>query len=154
MPQVAHPIVWLHGDSLTPTDPALQANPTAPAVFVFDEPFLMEARLSFKRLFFLYECALEALAQRPGEIRRGDVVAEVLDFYAAYGGSALHVTGSVAPRFRHYLTTLRQQVVVIVHPAPTLVTWTGQPPRRFSKFWRKVEAEARQATGIGPPELW
>jgi hypothetical protein len=44
--------VWLHGDSLSKRDPALQKYPGAPTVFVFDRPFLEKARLSFKRIFF------------------------------------------------------------------------------------------------------
>lgn len=54
-------IVWLHGDSLSPTDPALLANPDAPAIFVFDEPFLAAAQLSFKRLFFSTNVRLKQL---------------------------------------------------------------------------------------------
>jgi hypothetical protein len=147
------PVVWLHGDSLSPTDPALLANPGAAAVFVFDEPFLREAQLSFKRLLFLYECALEAIAGRDGEIRRGTVVDEVRAFAAARGAGEVHVTASVAPRFRTYLSGLRQHVPVVVHTAPPLVDWQDATPRRFSRFWRKVEHEALRPTGSGPPEL-
>ena len=52
--------VWLHGDSLSKRDPALRNHPEARSVFVFDRPFLEKAGLSFKRIFFLYECAVEA----------------------------------------------------------------------------------------------
>jgi hypothetical protein len=147
------PVVWLHGDSLSPTDPALAANPDAAAVFVFDEPFLREAGLSFKRLLFLYECALEALEGRAGEIRRGEVVAELRDFCAARGSSELHVTVSVSPRFKRYVEELRPHLRVVLHEAPPLVRWQGEPPRRFSRFWRAVQDEALRPTGDGPPEL-
>ncbi|OAN38187.1 hypothetical protein A6A03_04655 [Chloroflexus islandicus] len=144
-------IVWLHGDSLSPTDPALLANPAAPAIFVFDEPFLAAAQLSFKRLFFLYECALEAIAGRTGSIRRGVVVEEVRAFAAEQQATAVHVTASVAPRFRQYVAELRAAgLQVVMHEPPAFVTWRGEPPRRFSAFWRRVAAEALRPTGTGP----
>ncbi len=144
-------IVWLHGDSLSPTDPALLANPTAPVIFVFDEPLLRTMQLSFKRLFFLYECALEAIAGRTGSIRRGVVVEEVRAFAAEYGATVVHVTASVAPRFRQYVTELQAAgLTVVVHPLPPFVSWHGEPPRRFSAFWRRVAAEALHPTGPGP----
>lgn len=153
IPFMPTPIVWLHGDSLSPHDPALRANPQAPAVFVFDEPFLREAGLSFKRLLFIYECALEALDGRAAEIRRGEVVAEVLDFAHQHGADTIHVSNSVAPRFQYYLATLRRELPIIVHKQPTLVEWNGAVPRRFSRFWRKVDADVLSPHGAGPPEL-
>lgn len=147
------PVVWLHGDSLSPLDPALQAHPTTPALFVFDEPFLKRANLSFKRLLFLYESALEALEGRTGEIRRGAVVAELLDFCGEQAASEIHVTESVAPLFQTYLAELRQQIPVVVHTPQPLVSWSGGNPRRFSRFWRQVQDEALRPTGDGPPEL-
>ncbi|NJK81128.1 MAG: deoxyribodipyrimidine photo-lyase [Chloroflexaceae bacterium] len=147
------PIVWLHGDSLSPYDAALVAHPAAPAVFVFDEPLLKQARLSFKRLMFIYESAIEALEGRTHELRRGVVVDEVLDFCRAHGGDEVHVSASVSPRFATYLGLLRGNVRVVVHSPPPLVGWSDAAPRRFSHFWRKVEAEALRPTGDGPPEL-
>lgn len=146
-------VVWLHGDSLSPADPALAANPGAPAVFIFDEGFLAGAQLSFKRLMFLYECALEAVEARDGEIRRGQVVAELLDFQTSRGAGAIHVTASVSPRFRGYLDELRAQTTVVVHEPQPLVPWRGEAPRRFSAFWRKAEPDAFRPTGAGPAEL-
>jgi hypothetical protein len=146
-------LIWLHGDSLSPHDPALAAFPQAAAVFVFDEPFLRSAGLSFKRLLFIYESALEALEGREGEIRRGAVVDEVLAFYQDRGGTALHTSASVAPRFRDYSAQMRRRVPVTIHPQQPLVDWRGTAPRRFSAFWRKVEADAMRPTGEGPAEL-
>ena len=48
---MSRPLVWLHGDSLSPADPALRANPGAPAIFVFDEDLLARVGLTVKRLF-------------------------------------------------------------------------------------------------------
>ncbi len=144
-------VVWLHGDSLSPADPALLANPTAPAIFVFDEELLAAAQLSFKRLFFLYECALEAIAGRIGSIRRGIVVDEVRAFAADHQALTVHTTASVAPRFQRYVAELRAAgLQVVVHEPPPFVVWHGEPPRRFSAFWRRVSAEALRPTGSGP----
>lgn len=146
-------LVWLHGDSLSPHDPALLANPGAPAVFVFDEDVLAAAQLSFKRLLFLYECAVETIRDRPGAICRGKVVAELLAACAEHGAETIHVTTSASPRFQGYLAELRRHLSVQAYQPPQLVSWRGDPPRRFSSFWRKVEAEAMRPTGVGPAEL-
>ena len=74
-------LVWLHGDSLSEQDPAAGKYPEARRVFVFDRPFLEKTKLSFKRIFFLYECALEA-AQ---EIRVGETVEELREALRAQG---------------------------------------------------------------------
>ncbi len=147
------PIIWLHGDSLSPHDPALAAHPAAPAVFVFDEPFLQQAGLSFKRLLFIYESALEAMQGRDFEIRRGAVVPELLDFARSRTASEIHVTETIAPRFARYLAELRRQTRVVLHSPQPLTSWTGAAPRRFSQFWRKVDSAAMRPTGEGPPEL-
>ena len=76
-------LVWLHGDSLSDQDPAARKYPEAQRIFVFDRPFLERARLSFKRIFFLYECAAEA-AQ---EIRVGETVAELREAMGEQGRS-------------------------------------------------------------------
>ena len=54
-------LVWLHGGSLSPTDPALLANPNASVIFVFDKPFLEQTNISFGRLQFMFESVLECL---------------------------------------------------------------------------------------------
>jgi hypothetical protein len=150
---MSDPAVWLHIDSLSPTDPALLANPDAPAIFVFDEPFLREAQLSFKRLLFVYECAQEALAGRVGDIRRGEMVAELLDFCMRHGCDEIHVTATASPRFNLHITHLGQQLLVVEHQVAPFLTWNGAAPRRFSRFWKQVENEALRPTGEGPPEL-
>ncbi len=146
--------VWVHGDSLSPTDPALHAHPDAPAVFVFDEPFLREAQLSFKRLMFLYESAEDALAGRSvGEIRRGVLVEELRAFCDEHGCTELHVTESVAPRFKTYYNELRKHMRVVVHTPQPLANWTSSAPRRFSHMWRKIQDEAMRPTGRGPEDF-
>jgi hypothetical protein len=135
-------IVWLHGDSLSPTDAALTANPGAPAIFVFDEPFLRRAQLSFGRLLFLYESACEALAGRPHAIVRGSVTDEIRAFAAAHGTAAVHVTTSIAPRFADHCTALRTAgLQLTLHHTPPFVHWHGPAPSSFSAFWRQVKDE-------------
>ena len=140
-------IVWLHGDSLSATDPALRANPDAPAVFVFDEDLLATYGLTFKRLFFIYECVAEAIAAHPGggEIRRGAVPGEVLAFAREQDAGRIHVTATDAPRFGRYRTELRQTLPVELYEVTPLVEFSGQA-RRFSQLWREIEEEALSFT--------
>ena len=65
-------VVWLTAESLGDDDPALDANPELPVVFVFDEPLLRTLRLSSKRLVFLTDRLAELGAQRSLEIHLGD----------------------------------------------------------------------------------
>ena len=71
-------VVWLTAESLGDDDPALAANPTLPAVFVFDEPLLSRLGLSGKRLIFLAERLAELGEARRVEVYRGKP-GEVLD---------------------------------------------------------------------------
>ena len=66
-------LVWIHGDSLSKGDPAAKKYPEADKVFIFDRPFLEGAKLSVKRIFFLYECAVEVA----DSIRVGETAEEL-----------------------------------------------------------------------------
>ena len=68
------PIIWVHGDCLSPKNPALQTYPDAPAIWVWDDALLEEWQINLKRIVFIYECLLEL----PVTIRRGDVAQEVV----------------------------------------------------------------------------
>ncbi len=74
-------IVWVHGDCLNPNNPALKAYPNAQAIFVFDDTYLVEQKISLKRVMFMYESALEL----PVTIRRGNLVEVVLAFAGEHG---------------------------------------------------------------------
>ena len=131
-------LVWLHGDSLSEKDPAAVKYPEAPRVFVFDRPFLEKAGLSFKRIFFLYECAAEA-AQ---EIRVGRTVEELKDALTASGAGRLAVTVSVSPRWRELVEELKKSVEVEVVPKGDLVEVPEDyEAKRFTPFWRKFGRE-------------
>jgi len=131
-------LVWLHGDSLSARDPAAMKYPEAMRVFVLDRPFLEKARLSFKRIFFLYECASEAAE----EIRVGDSVAELREAMGEHGAQRLVVTGSVAPRWMAIVAELQKEMEVEVVPAVELVEFSeGYEAKRFTPFWKTFGKE-------------
>ena len=130
--------VWLHGDSLSKRDPALRKHPGGGSVFVFDQPFLEKAGLSFKRIFFLYECAVEAAE----EMRVGETVEEVMEWMRENGVERLAVTESPSPRWRETVERLRQKVEVEVVPAEELVEVPeGYRVKRFTPFWKDLGRE-------------
>lgn len=69
--------VWLTAESLGDDDPALDAHPNLPIVFVFDAALLHALQLSSKRLVFLTDRLAELGAQRQLEVHLGNPV-EVL----------------------------------------------------------------------------
>lgn len=131
-------LVWLHGDSLSETDPAAVKYPEAERIFIFDRPFLERAQLSFKRIFFIYECAAEA-AQ---EIRLGETVAELTEAARVRGAGKVAVTESVSPRWRELVTELRKSLEVEVVPRVDLVEVPAEEQvKRFTPFWKKFGKE-------------
>lgn len=97
-------IVWVHDDALRPTNPALAANPDASAIFVFDNTYLAERKISLKRVMFMYECLLEL----PVIIRRGDVAAEVVRFAAEHSATRVVTTESPDPRLKSIYEMVRK----------------------------------------------
>ena len=119
-------------------DPALRKYPEARSVFVFDRPFLEKAGLSFKRIFFLYECAVEAA----DEMRVGDTGEEMMEWMREQGVEKLAVTESPSPRWRETVESLRLKVEVEVVPAEGMVTVPeGYPVKRFTPFWKDLGRE-------------
>ena len=130
--------VWLHGDSLSKQDPARKRYPEGPSVFVFDRPFFDRARLSFKRIFFLYECAIEAA----DEMWVGETVEEILDWAGREQLGRLAVTESPSPRWREMVERLKQKVEVEVVKAEEMVTVPeGYRVKRFTPFWKDLGKE-------------
>lgn len=119
-------VVWLTAESLGTADPALAADPSRPAVFVFDEPLLRRLQLSGKRLVFLAETLGELAASRPLEVLRGRVVDEL-------AGRRLAATWTPVPG---WATRARTLAPVELHPWPWLARPGTGPVRSFSA-WRK-----------------
>ena len=131
-------LVWLHGDSLSETDAAALKYPESSRVFVFDQPFLAQAKLSFKRIFFLYECAAESVH----EIRVGETVTELRDALRTHGAERLAVTESPSPRWREMVGELKQSVEVEVVRSKDLVEVPQEfEAKRFTPFWKKFGKE-------------
>jgi deoxyribodipyrimidine photo-lyase len=118
--------VWLTAESLGDADPALEAHPDLPVVFVFDEPLLARLRLSGKRLVFLAETLAELATRRDVELRRGAVVAEL-------GRRPVAVTYAPVPGFR---TRVAAVSPAVVHPWRWLHRPHAGPVGSYSA-WRK-----------------
>ncbi len=129
-------VVWVHGEMLSPESVALQAQPGAPAIWVWDDELLADQHISLKRIAFLYECLLEL----PVTIRRGDVTAEVLRFARAHAAETIVTVATPSPRFAAIRRRLEDDLpVVVVQEPPFVTTSRSLDLRRFSRYWRKVE---------------
>jgi deoxyribodipyrimidine photo-lyase len=134
-------LVWVHGASLSPTDPALEANPDAPAIFVFDKEFLESNAISFARLQFIFEGAIEGLEGREHRICVGNQAEEILNYARELGASEIHTTQIPSPELDRTLDALEDAGLnAMMHAPDRLTTFDGQV-KRFSAFWRKVERE-------------
>ena len=134
------PVVWVHGEALGPANPALQAHPDRPALFVFDDALISgngeSQGLSLKRLGFLYECLLEL----PLTLRRGDVAAQVLAFARRHGADGVVTSAAVDPRFAAIRDQIATELPVQVLATPPFVPLEAPVDlRRFSRYWRRAE---------------
>lgn len=132
------PIVWVHGDCLSPKNPALQEYPDAPAIWVWDDALLEEWNISLKRIVFIYECLLEL----PVTIRRGDVVKKVVAFAQEYGADGVVTVESPSPRFEMICNAIQDTSSLEVEvwlPEP-FVNYDGYIDlKRFSRYWRVAQ---------------
>lgn len=130
------PVVWIHGDCLSPQHPALAAHPGAPAIFVWDEALLDQWQISLKRVVFIYECLLEL----PVTIRRGDVATEVLAFAAEHGADTVITSESPSPRFAQIKAVVEKKLAVDVLAVEPFVDYGGELDLRgFFRYWQAVE---------------
>jgi deoxyribodipyrimidine photo-lyase len=111
-PSTTPEMVWITAESLGEGDPALAANPSLPAVFVFDEALLAKLKLSGKRLVFLAESLAELASYRPLRVHIGSP-SNVL------AGSPIATTFTPVPGGRK-LRALTSINVVELHPWPWL----------------------------------
>jgi hypothetical protein len=132
------PIVWVHGDCLSPKNPALQTYPDAPAIWVWDDALLEEWQISLKRIVFIYECLLEL----PVTIRRGDVAAEVVAFAKEHNADGVVTADSPSPRFEAICDRIEDTLsleVEVCSPEP-FVNYEGYIDlKRFSRYWRVAQ---------------
>lgn len=136
-------IVWVHGDCLNPHNPALKAHPDTPAIFVFDDAYLVEQKISLKRVMFMYESVLEL----PVTIRRGNVVESVLSFAKEHDAARVVTTESVSPRFNSICDGIRKGLAAAdrleIMPVEPFVTFSGRLDlRRFSRYWSTIRDNA------------
>ncbi len=141
-------IVWVHGDCLRTTNPALVAHPEAPAIFVWDDAVLRQRRISLKRIAFMYEALLEL----PVTIYRGDVVAQIDAFAQHQQATRIVTSASVAPRFHQIVTQLRRNYTVSVLPEPEFVELPANSDiRRFTRYWNAVAPQLQEMAARRAP---
>ncbi len=130
------PIIWVHGDVLSPENPALQAYAESPAIWVWDDALIEEWQLSLKRITFIYECLLEL----PVTIRRGDVAAEVIAFANEHNADGIVTAESPSPRFDGICDKIEESLPIEVLPVEPFVKYDGYIDlKRFSRYWRVAE---------------
>lgn len=134
-------VVWLTGESLGPTDPALVANPGLPAIFVLDEPLLAKIMISPKRLVFLIETLAEIARNRSLEIWLGRPD-EVL------AGYRVAVTYAPVPGFRRLSSVIRPAQV---HPWPWLIEPSTGSVATFREWRRSVGATVPASLALSRP---
>lgn len=131
-------IVWLHEDGLR-----LDDCRGLPALFVFDDRLMQAQGYGLKRITFIYE----TLVELDVVIRRGDTVAEVLRFSDEHGAAPVVHRPTVCPKRRAILRALADHVALRELPEPPFVTAPDRLDlKRFSRYWRRVEASALQPT--------
>jgi len=130
------PIIWVHGDCLSPYNPALQEYPDAAAIWVWDEALIEEWQLSLKRLTFIYECLLEL----PVVIRRGDVVQEILAFTQEQKADLVVTVDSPSPRFDDICNQIERSIKLEVLEVEPFFDYDGYIDlKRFSRYWKVAQ---------------
>ena len=130
------PIIWVHGDCLSPDNPALKSHPDAPSIWVWDEVLLQEWQISLKRITFIYECLLEL----PLTIRRGNVAAEVVAFAKEHNADGVVTAESPSPRFDDICDEIERSLPIEVLEIERFVKYDGYIDlKRFSRYWRVAE---------------
>ncbi|MBD2774745.1 hypothetical protein [Iningainema tapete] len=133
---MSQPIIWVHGDCLSPQNPALQEYPNAPAIWVWDDALIEEWQLSLKRLTFIYECLLEL----PVIIRRGNVAQEVLAFAQEHNANKVITAESPSPRFDAICDEIERSVELEALEVEPFFDYDGYIDlKRFSRYWKVAE---------------
>ncbi len=130
------PIVWMHGDCLSPDNPALQKYPNNPAIWVWDETLIEEWQLSLKRITFMYECLLEL----PVVIRRGNVAQEVVAFAKEHHADLVVTAASPSPMFNDICDEIQSSLQLAVLDIEPFFEYDGYIDlKRFSRYWKVAQ---------------
>jgi len=147
-------LVWIHGERLSPTNEALLAYPTSPAVFVWDDPLLTRKKYNPLRLRLMQQ----SLAETPATVGRGDVVAELRHAAAEHGATTIVTTPAPGPRHATFVDALTRAGLTLHtwHPTP----FTDTPPTlnlwRHTPYWHAIKTAALtpNSTPEVPPGPW
>ncbi|CEJ46782.1 hypothetical protein [Umezakia ovalisporum] len=132
------PIVWVHGDCLSPHNPALEEYPDAPAIWVWDEALIAQWQLSLKRITFIYECLLEL----PVVIRRGNVAREILAFAQEHQAGLVVTANSPSPRFNNICDEIEKSLTLEVWDTEPFFEYDGYIDlKRFSRYWQVAQKQ-------------
>lgn len=133
---MSNPIIWMHGDCLSPYNPAFQKYPDAPAIWVWDDALIEEWQLSLKRITFIYECLLEL----PVEIYRGNVAQEIVAFAKEHHANLVVTAKSPSPRFNDICTEIESYLELEVLEVEPFFEYDGYIDlKRFSRYWKVAE---------------
>ncbi|MEA5571781.1 hypothetical protein [Calothrix sp. UHCC 0171] len=129
-------IIWIHGDCLSPQNPAFEKYPDTPAIWVWDDALLTEWQISLKRITFIYECLLEL----PVTIRRGDIAKEILEFAKEHNATQIVTTNSPSPRFDVICDRIKKSLELEVCTIEPFFDYDGFIDlKRFSRYWKVAE---------------
>jgi deoxyribodipyrimidine photo-lyase len=142
-------LVWIHDAALSWDDPALKANPSATAVFVFDRPALLAEPWAYHRLAFILDGLEDLYLHLPNQTKLvlvGDLAEQLVATARKIGAATIHLTEHPNPWVVETVEQLRQTYHVVVHPRPCLSEY-AEEPKRFSRYWEKV---AKKVLGYKP----
>ncbi len=125
--------VWLTAESLGDDDPALQAHPDLPVLFVFDAPLLLRLRLAGPRLLFLTETLADLATRREVHLGVGDVETPLANL-------PLAATFTPVPGWRDRASRLR---IEALYPWPWLRPPHAGPVTSFTAWSRATSTRSR-----------
>ena len=129
-------IIWVHGDCLSPKNPALDEYPNTPAIWVWDDALLEEWQISLKRIAFIYECLLEL----PVVIRRGNVAKEVLNFAKEHNANTVVTADSPSPCFDTICDKIEESKELEIFEVDPFFEYDGFIDlKRFSRYWKVAQ---------------
>ena len=108
-------VVWIHGDNLSATNPIFQVYEDTPALFVWDGSLIDRWHVSLKRISFMYD----SLLNLPVDIRRGDVVNELVTFAESHGAIRIATVPSPTRRFKQVCKELEKRGYLLDILQPT-----------------------------------